>query len=151
MYIGNTTFADDMKMIMTVYPYVYREHFVTRYYKIDVRGLSLCIQGTLTQKSNPMLLLRFIPMYIGNTPFLLVSLLQLQVYPYVYREHFSDIIQYGCCTRFIPMYIGNTLYGKKKPPFWMVYPYVYREHSVLLCMLFPFSGLSLCIQGTLLL
>ena len=53
---------------ITVYPYVYREHFV------PIIICSKCI--------------RFIPMYIGNTIFIERYKIKESVYPYVYREHF---------------------------------------------------------------
>ena len=60
---------------------VIRQHF----------GLSLCIQGTLCNQLDREALIRFIPVYTGNT-LNAVDMHQLHtVYPCVYREHTNPI------------------------------------------------------------
>ena len=49
------------------------------------------------------------------------------------------------------MYTGNTQVGQFGRLEVAVYPCVYREHGLSLVIGLPFNGLSLCIQGTLLL
>ena len=108
-------------------------------------------------------------MYIGNTDN--VPLLQIgqAVYPYVYREHCARInklarhIGLSLCIqgtqlilkyksrskRFIPMCIGNTFANFLALELTSVYPYVYREHTGTPLSTYIYSGLSLCVQGTL--
>ena len=87
VYTGNTNEMLISLCMKTVYPCVYREHpnkigVYTR--KI---GLSLCIQGTLNDIKPPDFILRFIPVYTGNTPPSAVFSCPFSVYPWVYREH----------------------------------------------------------------
>ena len=53
--------------------------------------------------------------------------------------------------RFIPVYTGNTNYSNLKALANAVYPCVYREHHIHHHKIVAKIGLSLCIQGTLLL
>ena len=94
----------------------------------------------------------------------------IAVYPYVYREHdftktvIDFIFGLSICiqgthlltkgdqlyAQFIPVYTGNT---PKSPPMVIsvsVYPCVYREHESIDDIMKTANGLSLCIQGTLL-
>ena len=94
----------------------------------------------------------------------------IAVYPYVYREHdftktvIDFIFGLSICiqgthlltkgdqlyAQFIPVYTGNT---PKSPPMVIsvsVYPCVYREHTEISAYGNIRVGLSLCIQGTLL-
>ena len=171
MYIGNTTSTQICYLKITVYPYVYREHNnASEVQKMQV-GLSLCIQGTPYQREMNRASRRFIPMYIGNTTLAVTFIKSAAVYPYVYREHhfmmnggnilvgLSLCIQGTRCNRkfalvpnrFIPMYIGNTIRELIAYLTQPVYPYVYREHCLPRYKSGFGNGLSLCIQGTLLL
>ena len=67
MNIGNTFIVFTSCNFWPFYPYVYREH----------NGIIII----------PLIVRRFIPMYIGNTNNKCGSMLILPVYPYVYREH----------------------------------------------------------------
>ena len=91
------------------------------------------------------------------------------VYPCVYREHVfkteSEKSEYGLslcvqgtCSddftkrnfeRFIPVCTGNINNGELACIFSSVYPCVYREHKLELFFDIMLSGLSLCVQGTL--
>ena len=53
-------------------------------------------------------IVRFIPMYIGNTRAGKSRTWWRPVYPYVYREHLERVNGVLEAQRFIPMYIGNT-------------------------------------------
>ena len=114
----------------------------------NVYGLSLCIQGTPRPAHFFQTPERFIPVYTGNTFAAVCVMLNLAVYPCVYREHIAilqDIIDLdglSLCIqgtpypaeheftkkRFIPVYTGNT------------------QNAHLPALTHP--GLSLCIQGT---
>ena len=114
-------------------------------------GLSLCIQGTLTCNRINKSIERFIPVYTGNTasPSYCPSSprglsLCIQGTPILY-EFFSRR------KRFIPVYTGNTFYLWDHTLKDSVYPCVYRQHSKKKTYLKNTNGLSLCIQGTLVL
>ena len=112
-------------------------------------GLSLCIQGTHPPSRNCQSVIRFIPVYTGNTLARPRVIPALSVYPCVYREHPPQIranfrksglslcVQgtlahsrtQGEPNRFIPVCTGNT-------------PTHFKND-------FPTHGLSLCVQGTL--
>ena len=94
-----------------------------------LRGLSLCIQGTLMTTLNAVLCLRFIPVYTGNTPNAINMSWYFSVYPCVYREHMYVAIDESAITRFIPVYTGNTFQIILINILSTVYPCVYREHS----------------------
>ena len=51
--------------------------------------------------------------------------------------------------RFIPVHTGNTDQEEPGTSSSAVYPCAYREHSSWITMQCDFTGLSLCIQGTL--
>ena len=168
VYIGNTTQRVPRWVVWAVYPCVYREHCFTKIIQFPIRGLSLCIQGTLELDIDSLAKVRFIPVYTGNTYILFCSFNRDSVYPCVYREHdlffslsktapgLSLCIQgtlvtyFGVfvATRFIPVYTGNTHIFLIIDYNSTVYPCVYREHSSLSNSLNSGNGLSLCIQGT---
>ena len=151
-----------------VYPCVYREHRIHMPCMVCVRGLSLCIQGTLARYLEHAASARFIPVYTGNTSSILLSGVNSPVYPCVYREHFhrSRNAALNCglslCIqrtlhshahanyyfRFIPVYTGNTIHAQHNVDYKPVYPCVYREHYKTENFRLSLFGLSLCIQGT---
>ena len=134
-------------------------------------GLSLCVQGTPPNDWFFGGHARFIPVCTGNTYIQFVLLQKESVYPCVYREHFGvELISWTHCglslcvqgtlvtnqtaaprVRFIPVCTGNTSavvgINWAKP----VYPCVYREHWLIWVKPKTVHGLSLCVQGTLLL
>ena len=152
-----------------VYPCAYREHSILYTNIISFFGLSLCIQGTWDYQVLHTELLRFIPVHIGNMPIVIPATYCWPVYPCAYREHeckhsnrFSFaglslciqgtllILSYKSrLYRFIPVHTGNMqllhLFFFLHP----VYPCAYREHDYFCSLWYIFSGLSLCIQGTL--
>ena len=67
VYTGNTFVFPTPLVVPSVYPCVYREHPCTSMIKSFWFGLSLCIQGTPVTKLLHDLLVRFIPVYTGNT------------------------------------------------------------------------------------
>ena len=109
-------------------------------------------------------------MCTGNTNQLNIGNVSNSVYPCAYREHFPIVIgvniSHGLSlciqgtqivdiqkindNRFIPVHTGNTWYWERWYPIKSVYPCAYREHFFIYLYHFIFSGLSLCIQGTLL-
>ena len=127
VYTGNISSIVGKFMPSPVYPCVYREH--NRSYNADLinSGLSLCIQGTLDDNNGQGLTSRFIPVYTGNIPPVIVEASDIAVYPCVYREHIIYItpscIFFGLSLciqgtyenglylegqlRFIPVYTGN--------------------------------------------
>ena len=169
MYTGNTRGGAYEYNLFSVYPCVYREHFQESPFSPSTVGLSLCIQGTLYEMLLPENFNRFIPVYTGNTRHRLVFRNYCPVYPCVYREH---VVKFHCgrwrcglslciqgtqsvkrgtsqTARFIPVYTGNTalvLASTTRSP---VYPCVYREHPHGLVNAQYVTGLSLCIQVTL--
>ena len=69
VYTGNTWIQMSLLWHLSVYPCVYREHFELFELSVVFFGLSLCIQGTLKAKSKDDKVMRFIPVYTGNTPY----------------------------------------------------------------------------------
>ena len=128
MYTGNTSSSSSIRVLISVYPCVYREHITLTSTVACCSGLSLCIQGTLMRKKLTYYCTRFIPVYTGNTPSNLISFIPCPVYPCVYREHMilglvsfmidglSLCIQgtpietppHPRTKRFIPVHTGNT-------------------------------------------
>ena len=127
MYTGNIAVANPIDVSPSVYPCVYREHVKRAFKRRQVRGLSLCIQGTCSLAVFSLYPARFIPVYTGNIESKGASSDRTAVYPCVYREHahikrfwasvrgLSLCIQ-GTCSkrrrgshqpRFIPVYTGN--------------------------------------------
>ena len=133
----------------TVYPCVYREHANACASGNIKDGLSLCIQGTLAAVPFVLCIMRFIPVYTGNTKPDSDAPICDPVYPCVYREHKfhiyklrvrgglslciqgtllpSRMFQLGI--RFIPVYTGNTGVWADNYEVMAVYPCVYREHA----------------------
>ena len=128
MYIGNTKMTFLVLQKKTVYPYVYREHPSCSPPLSSKTGLSLCIQGTLILTEAKIIVMRFIPMYIGNT--MVISNVQSRLDGLslcIQGTHIHNLYS-DRQKRFIPMYIGNTLSKKCLNCDLAVYPYVYREH-----------------------
>ena len=86
VYTGNSSALIFLSTTSAVYPCVYRELAVVRKKSLKKCGLSLCIQGTQLQWWQFFLFLRFIPVYTGNSPAIIISTLMKSVYPCVYRE-----------------------------------------------------------------
>ena len=87
VYTGNTATASLYHGYVPVYPCVYREHSINPNTRNTDAGLSLCIQGIRASFSFLMAIIRFIPVYTGNTRHIKRSPSIAQVYPCVYREH----------------------------------------------------------------
>ena len=68
VYTGNTSDKKPGALTRPVYPCVYREHTVANTCSGLGDGLSLCIQGTLSDCIGKDIRYRFIPVYTGNTP-----------------------------------------------------------------------------------
>ena len=69
-----------------VYPCVYRERNVLPSLNANLSGLSLCVQGTLTNRMLALKLFRFIPVCTGNADAKVARNSLQAVYPCVYRE-----------------------------------------------------------------
>ena len=66
VHTGNISNANKAFLPFSVYPCVYREH-LKRYPFINrPNGLSLCVQGTLSDDKKVSFILRFIPVCTGN-------------------------------------------------------------------------------------
>ena len=148
MYTGNTDGAGCCQIYTAVYPCVYREHFNIIISRFNHIGLSLCIQGTHSNRINQIKDDRFIPVYTGNTLIKFSAWAVTTVYPCVYREHLHIDCRSAENTRFIPVYTGNTFLLKASSFLFAVYPCVYREHIIHIHYKKKIYGLSLCIQGT---
>ena len=136
-------------MLCAVYPCVYREHVPSSFSRIEVAGLSLCIQGTYTSTQAIMKITRFIPVYTGNIALGTYIFIATTVYPCVYREHIAvssianSLRGLSLCIqgtsanlgtveelkRFIPVYTGNMAGISHSTLSSTVYPCVYREHT----------------------
>ena len=154
--------------LSTVYPCVYREHYIINCISKSKRGLSLCIQGTSSVKYKFSYNIRFIPVYTGNIWIISRNKTPLSVYPCVYREHAPIFVfelfaiglslciqgtfvkqrKYWENKRFIPVYTGNMFKLTLNLRINAVYPCVYREHVIVPVVYSELAGLSLCIQGT---
>ena len=153
----------------TVYPCVYREHYLLNILLFAPYGLSLCVQGTYSSNWQGLCNTRFIPVCTGNIRFSEIHGLVVAVYPCVYREHptmeqemytlpgLSLCVQGTCIAattlknlhRFIPVCTGNILTANEVAAVFSVYPCVYREHNCPRNTKCDNCGLSLCVQGTL--
>ena len=128
VYTGNTPVFSLFHLSYPVYPCVYREHNVPGLFDTRVCGLSLCIQGTPFMQPFLLHIIRFIPVYTGNTTVSSGRITVISVYPCVYREHLViGTVRFrlpglSLCiqgtrlfrqykikrNRFIPVYTGNT-------------------------------------------
>ena len=147
VYTGNSGFLSDPAIRAAVYPCVYRELSTAQFSFPQIRGLSLCIQGTLLYGEWLVPHSRFIPVYTGNSNWLLGRAALTTVYPCVYRELLairflrSEIAGLSLCIqgtlryypaaaislRFIPVYTGNSICRRVADFCPAVYPCVYRE------------------------
>ena len=147
VYTGNSLKPLTIESNKPVYPCVYRELTNQRVIFLDKGGLSLCIQGTLRDSFILNCRFRFIPVYTGNSDFVIASMLVLTVYPCVYRELGVNLsivffpLGLSLCIqgtrdippniviwpRFIPVYTGNSLVKIMALNCKSVYPCVYRE------------------------
>ena len=87
VYTGNTAESPCRTSSGSVYPCVYREHDHNFRQSHFDSGLSLCIQGTRVVMKLARAILRFIPVYTGNTQPSMSFIGANTVYPCVYREH----------------------------------------------------------------
>ena len=169
VYTGNSSGVWSWWWWLAVYPCVYRELCCVKRLNIPILGLSLCIQGTLADMSQNKDSSRFIPVYTGNSLALAIISLYCAVYPCVYRElcwrwfSKSELTGLSLCIqgtlitalkfskyrRFIPVYTGNSDLFSLRCDTLTVYPCVYRELERIISNLLTNNGLSLCIQGTL--
>ena len=114
------------------------------------------------------MILRFIPVYTGNSFTRELLGKRQSVYPCVYRELIiikivlNDIAGLSLCIqgthvglfgqhsdqRFIPVYTGNSHINRVASFLSSVYPCVYRELIAIWLNTVNQCGLSLCIQGT---
>ena len=111
VYTGNTVYFQQHRCTHPVYPCVYREHdndiAVPRFFN----GLSLCIQGTHIGTRRTGHLVRFIPVYTGNTWYVRSWNCRGSVYPCVYREH-DNKISTGNCGGGLSLCIQGTRHPK---------------------------------------
>ena len=84
---GNINALLNARCGKTVYPCVYREHRSHRITPPIRYGLSLCVQGTLSDEQIKECAQRFIPVCTGNIPNSFSFGISFTVYPCVYREH----------------------------------------------------------------
>ena len=66
VYTGNIDMDTFVRLVLPVYPCVYREHMISLCPKNIKNGLSLCIQGTYGKMKHQTHWVRFIPVYTGN-------------------------------------------------------------------------------------
>ncbi|OAT45910.1 hypothetical protein M997_2542 [Proteus hauseri ATCC 700826] len=129
VYTGNTVVSLSQSVNHQVYPRVYGEHIILLHDVVVFFGLSPCIRGTHIPQHFMMVLVRFIPVYTGNTHHQALKPIKPTVYPRVYGEHPPDkrqrdldnglspcirgtliiYVKKLVSMRFIPVYTGNTL------------------------------------------
>ena len=108
MHTGNILQIGFLPILTPVYPCAYREHAPPiKPAPINI-GLSLCIQGTLKNKSNEEYEERFIPVHTGNIKTTLILYGWETVYPCAYREH-EPILVTGRGTAGLSLCIQGTL------------------------------------------
>ena len=93
MYTGNILKPEGEVIDEPVYPCVYREHHALNEPRWMVDGLSLCIQGTLSQPFAQACFARFIPVYTENISLQAMPRFPFSVYPCVYREHAPELLE----------------------------------------------------------
>ena len=168
VYTGNISPSKLFINSCSVYPCVYREHLDFLRLVTRIRGLSLCIQGTLHQLQIDIVLNRFIPVHTGNMFVITNWFYGAAVYPCAYREHnqihrerqnngglslciqgtWLEIVRSLIRSRFIPVHTGNINGTYNDSLSGSVYPCAYREHAHIMRFWANERGLSLCIQGT---
>ena len=87
MHTGNIDIKISLFLSFAVYPCAYREHPYLCKIASSCDGLSLCIQGTLSESLQSKNEARFIPVHTGNIWKKLVNEGGIAVYPCAYREH----------------------------------------------------------------
>ena len=148
MYTGNTYTVPRTVELITVYPCVYREHIQQAVFLPPQVGLSLCIQGTLSNWGHDPSLNRFIPVYTGNTHSNQSPFNEWAVYPCVYREH-PIVISPSILPPGLSLCIQGTLVGVQKVGYFQRFIPVYTGNTAVSTVITAnLSGLSLCIQGT---
>jgi len=146
---GNTINCRRCTADLPVYPRWRGEHFVDHALEHRLRGLSPLARGTLADKEQRLLLLRFIPAGAGNTITLSVRRILVTVYPRWRGEHIGSSIdihtgiglsplargtpQYRHLrlgfSRFIPAGAGNTPVRRPDRSSAPVYPRWRGEHG----------------------
>ena len=106
---GNTVSVLLTSGWITVYPCVYREHWVSVILQQELYGLSLCVQGTRHLLKIKRLIWRFIPVCTGNTRRTIFTEFSCAVYPCVYREHDIGIVT-GRAKTGLSLCVQGTLY-----------------------------------------
>ena len=86
VYTGNSSSPGAKIGKIAVYPCVYRELSALIVFNCVIYGLSLCIQGTLSDDQEAAIAARFIPVYTGNSTCWTCWTCWSSVYPCVYRE-----------------------------------------------------------------
>ena len=165
---GNTINCRRCTADLPVYPRWRGEHFVDHALEHRLRGLSPLARGTLADKEQRLLLLRFIPAGAGNTITLSVRRILVTVYPRWRGEHIGSSIdihtgiglsplargtpQYRHLrlgfSRFIPAGAGNTPVRRPDRSSAPVYPRWRGEHDPGLRSINGCSGLSPLARGT---
>ena len=117
--------------------------------RLDLNGLSLCIQGTFAMVIAWLKIIRFIPVHTGNIKTAEQVRVRKAVYPCAYREHpvtitYSNVNPgLSLCIqgtlahrvlkiqllRFIPVHTGNIFVAPCGSIADTVYPCAYREHT----------------------
>ena len=90
VYTGNSSSNSFDFLNESVYPCVYRELSLALRPVLFITGLSLCIQGTRVRGLVVDSLMRFIPVYTGNSLISFLYCFSQTVYPCVYRELPAD-------------------------------------------------------------
>ena len=148
-YMGNTGYPATPSRSRAVHPHVHGEHLRPREGVVGGDGSSPRTWGTRHLRTLRRYRLRFIPTYMGNTLWPLISGERQTVHPHVHGEH-SEMAVYeageigssprtwgtrvcGAGThtvcRFIPTYMGNTAVRGRGPRDSTVHPHVHGEHN----------------------
>ena len=109
VHTGNMIMLDKKVVGISVYPCAYREHYPRITIMRQIRGLSLCIQGTFKLDVFFIRFYRFIPVHTGNINVDCLPSKSPTVYPCAYREHAVNNQIMAIVTLFIPVPTGNIL------------------------------------------
>ncbi len=148
-HVGNTIRTRWPRRWCTVHPHTCGEHSSAAAWTCAVYGSSPHMWGTLYLSLFWLMLKRFIPTHVGNTPSHQHPVSLRPVHPHTCGEH-RNLMRAGTCSsgssphmwgtlwlsrggsagaRFIPTHVGNTGDNHEAPPSSAVHPHTCGEHQ----------------------
>jgi len=166
--MGNASQHVSARRPTTVHPHVHGERNGSPGVMVWPNGSSPRTWGTLNEKTRPLLIVRFIPTYMGNATRTSGYIIRALVHPHVHGERIMGSAGFGPANgssprtwgtlvseiieklnnRFIPTYMGNAVPVQQKPKSVQVHPHVHGERSISATATFSPYGSSPRTWGT---